>query len=198
MTKQRNGTAADTIEQLRAVYAAELAVAQKQLPELEARATFFVGLSAASEHDRAKSFADAPAARDELRQKIAALEDLCDGLQMASDHLVYEDLAKKLAALATAIEAETQAIAADFPDAEQIARQKHRLGLVRVAGNNGITTNWSEETLFSKKIFDRIAEYDRRNVKVADLRGQAEGLASARDRLRQKYGALADVILPRP
>jgi len=196
MIKQRNGTAADTIEQLRAVYAAELAVAQKQLPELEARAKLFAGLSAASEHDRAKRFSDAPAARDEVRQKIAALEDLCGGLQMASDHIVYEDVAKKLTALASAIEAETQSIATEFPDAEQIARQKHKISLVRVAGNNGITSNFSSEVLFDKKTFDRIAEYDRRNTKIADLRGQAEGLASAHGKLRQKYGALASVILP--
>ena len=193
--KQSSGTAADTVEQLSAVYAAELAVAQKQLPELEAKAKLFLGLSAASEHDRAKKFADAPAARDECRRKSTELEELCSALQLASDHIVYEDIAKKLAALASAIEAENQAIDADFPDAEQIARQKHKIGLIRVAGNNGITTNYSEEVLFDKKTFDRIAEYDRRSGKVADLRGQAEGLATAHDKLRQKYGALVSVIL---
>ena len=196
MTKQRNGSAVDAVEQLRAVYAAELAVAHKQLPELEAKAKLFLGLSTASEHDRAKKFADAPAARDECRRKTADLEELCSALQFASDHIVYADIAKKLAALASAIEAENQAIDADFPDAEQIARQKHKIGLIRVAGNNGITTNYSDEVLFEKKTFDRIAEHDRRTGKIADLRGQAEGLASAHDKLRQKYGALAGVILP--
>jgi hypothetical protein len=165
---------------------------RRQLERAELRSLLHCGLHG---HPDGVRFQTAEADAELLRGDILQLERREAAAKVAMDFLEARTRGKQRAEFAKALETKQGELRTEFPDADALTVKHNRRGVASVAATLGMSVR-DADLLEDPKTARRFEALLAKRAEIADLCAKLGSVGAGLDRIHQKYGPNADVVLP--